>query len=994
MVLYKTTNMSRIFLPLIFCAVALLAADDHHFYDLGHSSDRKEAAWVDSVYNAMSERERWAQLIVIRANLDQDTIYDRQVENLIREHKVGGICYFNLNHSGTVEKQAALTNRYQAASPRIPLFVTIDGEWGLGMRMRETTISYPRQMMLGAIGNNRLIYDMGREIARQCRRVGININYAPVADVNNNAANPVINDRSFGENHYNVAAKCFQYMMGQQDGGVMASAKHFPGHGDTNTDSHHELPVIPYDFSRLDSLELFPFRVLVQNGIGSVMVAHLQVPIIDNRPNRPTSLSRNTITNLLRQDMDFEGLIFTDAMEMRAVGKYYQPGEADVEALRAGVDVVLLPADAGATLNAVEKALSAGTLDRAQLETSVRRVLRAKYRLGLHKPQRVELDNLRRDLLSPQALLLKRRLIAEALTLVRDRPGLVGFPNLEQTRFATLSLGTSKTTLFQKHCALYTGMDHFQNGGSITPEVAQRLLDSLSHYDVVLVGLHNMRSRAADNFGISDAQIQLVRRLSERTTVALAVFGNPYSLKYFDQIPILLEAYTEDPYAQELAAQALFGAIDLKGTLPVTVSTQAIYGQGIQKRWTQPRLGYDLPEAVGLQSDTLLLMDSIMQAVIRMGAAPGGQILVAKDNKIVWHKAYGHHTYEQKTPVALDDLFDVASVTKVAATTISTMRLVETGKICLDSTLQTYLPEVRNTNKAFLTLRELMAHHAGLQAWIPFYQQTLTPEKTPSPDIYKTQSAPGFDVPVAPNLYMNPAWRDSIWQQIFSSNLRNAKDYKYSDLGLYLTARTVQQIGKHPVNEFAEEYYYQRLGMSRTMFNPWQRGLAMHCAPTEEDKYFRQCRIQGYVHDMGAAMLGGVSGHAGLFSNANDLAKLFQMLLNGGSYFGTQYLKRSTVKEFTTRFARSQRRGLGFDLKELDPRESQNICDLAGPNTFGHYGFTGTCVFADPDQNLIFVFLSNRTYPTMDNNKLGAENIRPKCQGVVYRALQQKRQGD
>ena len=388
-----------------------------------------------------------------------------------------------------------------------------------------------------------------------------------------------------------------------------------------------------------------------------------------------------------------------------------------------------------------------------------------------------------------------------------------------------------------------------------------------------------------------------------------------------------------------------------------------------------------------MNSDTLQLLDSLLRIVIGTGAAPGAQLLVAKNNKIVWHKAYGHHTYEQTTPVRLDDLFDLASVTKVAATTISAMRLKDEGKLSLDATIDTYLPELRHSNKRELTLREIMAHHAALQAWIPFYQQTLTPQKLPAPTIYDAMASADFNVPVCPQLFMTHSWVDTVWCQIFASNLRPNKSYKYSDLGLYLTARSVRNLSKMPVDVFAEQWYYKPLGMSTTMYNPWQRGLTARCAPTEEDHYFRQRRVQGYVHDMGAAMLGGVSGHAGLFSSANDLAKLFQMLLNGGTYFDRRYLQAETIREFTTRYPLSTRRGIGFDLKELDVRESQNMSELAGPNTFGHLGFTGTCVWADPDQNLIFIFLSNRTYPTMNNTKMGDENYRPKLQSIVYRAI-------
>lgn len=947
----------------------------------------REDAWVDSVYRALTPDERLGQLFVLRAHSDKDSAFEREVERLIRTFHVGGVCFFNPTHVGIVEKQAELTNRYQAASPRVPLFVALDAEWGLGMRLRETTISYPKQMMLGALSDNRLIYEMGLELARQFQRVGVNVSYSPSADINNNSANPVINERSFGEDRYNVAAKCFQYMKGLQDGGVLACAKHFPGHGDTNVDSHFDMPQIAHSRRRLDSLELFPFRILAQQGIGSFMVAHLSVPALDARPNRPTTLSRNVITDLLRKEMGFKGLIVTDAMEMKGVTKYFGPGEADVEALRAGNDMVVLPENVEAGLKAVKKSLENGTLKSKEIEASVRRILRTKYRLGLTRPQKVNMTNLRKDLNSPQALVLKRKLIQNCLTLVRDKNNIVGFPDLENKQFATLALGDSNLTVFQKNCALYTGMAHFNAGKVLTPEQELLLLDSLRKRNIVLVSLHNTRSKASDNFGMTDSEINFIRRLSDVTTVCLTVFGNPYSLRFFDDMPTVLEAYSEDPYIQELAAQALFGARNIVGKLPVTASKTAIYGQGIQKKWAAPRLSYDLPESVGMNSDTLRLLDSLMRVMINTGAAPGGQILVAKNNCVVWHKAYGYHTYDQMTPVALDNLYDVASVTKVAATTMSVMQLRDAGKIALDSLMSKYVPDLRNSNKKDLNVREIMAHYGALQAWIPFYQQTLTPQKMPAPNIYRSTASAEFSVPITANLFMTPAWKDSIWHQIVRSEQRPVKAYKYSDLTMYLCARAVKNISGRPVNEYAEQQFYRPLGMNNTLYTPGLRGLASRCAPTEEDNYFRMGRIQGYVHDMGAAMLGGVSGHAGLFSTANDLGKLFQMLLNGGTYSGKRYLSQATVKEFTTRFPASTRRGIGFDMKELDAKEPQNMSELAGPNTFGHLGFTGTCVWADPDQQLIFVMLTNRTYPTMDNNKMGNENYRPKAQSIVYRSI-------
>jgi CubicO group peptidase (beta-lactamase class C family) len=494
-----------------------------------------------------------------------------------------------------------------------------------------------------------------------------------------------------------------------------------------------------------------------------------------------------------------------------------------------------------------------------------------------------------------------------------------------------------------------------------------------------------MRSRAADDYGLLADEIVLLRALARQCTLAVTVFGNPYALRYFNDVPTLLQAYNEDPLTQSVAAQALFGAIDIQGKLPVTASKSIIYGQGITKRFPEKRLAYNLPAAAGFNADTLARMDEIVQEMIRSGAAPGCQILVAKNNIIVWNKAYGFHTYDTSRPVKISDLYDLASVTKVAATTVSAMKLADEKKIDLDAPIGKYIPQTTSTNKGKLTLRTILAHHAQLQPWIPFYQKTLV-NKHPSPHLYHRISDADSEVPVSPGLFLDNNYLDTIWNTLFTSELRNDRGYKYSDLGLYLTARVIENLTRTTLDQYAKTQFYQPLGM-RSTFNPWKTGLTDQCPPTEEDRYFRQQRIQGYVHDMGAAMLGGVSGHAGLFSNANDIAKLFQMLLNGGSYAGKQYLDPQTVNEWTIRYEHSTRRGIGFDMKDINPAATPNMDARAGANTFGHTGFTGICVWADPDKDLIFIFCSNRTYPTMENNKLIDGNYRPRIQNIIYRAL-------
>lgn len=945
-----------------------------------------ETRWVDSVFQSLSPDERLGQLIMIRAHSDLGEDHIRRVESQIRQYKVGSLCFFQ----GTPEKQVELINRYQALSPQLPLMIAIDGEWGLGMRMKSSTISFPYQLMLGAIQDNDLLYEMGKEVARQFKRVGVHVNFAPVVDVNNNPDNPVINYRSFGEDRFNVAVKSYMYMKGMQDHGLLGCAKHFPGHGDTDVDSHYDLPVINHSRARLDSLELYPFRVLARNDVGSMMIAHLNVPALDDRPNRPTSLSRKTVTGLLREEMGYDGLLFTDALEMKGVTKHFAPGEVEAESLLAGNDILCLPSRIPDALREIKAYLADGRLSQEQVDESVKRVLRTKYRLGLTRFSPLSEKNVRTDLNTPEAEVLRRRLIKASLTLVRNRDQLIPFQELDTLDMASLSIGASTRTPFQERLEDYHKMMQLQAPGEIDAETSERLLRLLSRREVVVVSLHSMSQYAGKNFGLSASTLDFLRQLNQRTKVVLTVFGNPYSLRYFDDFEHVLMAYAESAVIQDLSAQALFGVFGLRGRLPVTASARSRYNQGV---YTQSlyRMGYTIPEAVGLDSDTLAQIDALMEEAVRQKATPGGVVLIARKGQIIWHKAYGHHTYTRRTPTQRNDVFDLASVTKVAATTLSVMHLQEAGKVDVRHPLSRYFPELLGTNKGQLVIADVLAHHAGLKAWIPFYRQTLTPDRgnpQPDPRYYRPAPKAEFSIPVSEQLYMRADYVDTIWSQIIESDLRSNRDYRYSDLGFYIMGELVARQSGMRLDEYVRRHIYRPLGLSSLTFNPWQKGPVDRIVPTEEDRYFRYSRLQGYVHDMGAAMMGGISGHAGLFGNAHHLAELMQMLLNGGHYGGKRVLEEATIEQYTRRHPRSTRRGLGFDMLQLDTRYPANLSGMASSETFGHLGFTGTCVWADPATEVIYVFLSNRTFPYMNNYKLNQLDTRPRIQDQVYRALQ------
>lgn len=947
--------------------------------------DAARDAWVESVFNSMTEDQRIAQLMMIRAHSDLGAAHIAKVEKLVRDYQVGGLCFFQ----GNPEKQAELTNKYQQLS-KVPLMISMDAEWGLGMRLKSSTISFPHNLTLGAVQNNNLLYDMGIEVARQCRRLGVHVNFAPVVDINNNSENPVINYRSFGEDRYNVAAKSYMYMKGMQDGNLMACAKHFPGHGDTNVDSHYDLPIISHGMSRLDSIEMFPFRLLAQHGIQSMMIAHLHVPAIDATANRPTTLSPRAVTEILKEDIGFNGLIFTDGLGMKGVTKHYRAGEVEAEALVAGNDILLLPQDVPAAMAAIKAYLANGKLSAAEVDEKVRRVLRAKYDLGISTPQRVVTTNIRSDLNTPAAQVLKRKLIDNALTLVRNNQNVVPVKDLKNQKITVLSIGQNSRTDFQNTLAKYGEFQQMSIGKEISGTQSTRLLSQLKSRDLVIVSLHDMSSRSTKNFGVSTSTRTFLEKLGQQNKTLLVVFGNPYSLGYFDHLSNVLMAYDDDPMVQESAAQAIIGATAINGRLPVTASPGARFNDGVT---TNPlfRFGYVIPESVGMNSIVLNQIDNLAKEAIAIKATPGCVVLVAKDNKIVFHRAYGHHTYSKSARTKKEDVFDLASITKIAAGTVSAMKLYEEGKISIYQPMSTYIPELQTTDKRDLVIYDIMAHKAGLKPWIPFYKQTVSGSKRnprPSSKFYKNKVSGKFTIPVAHNLFMNESFRDTMWNQIFTSPLRANRNYKYSDLGFYLVERMVKNISGQPLDQYADQAFYQPLGLANTSFNPLKKMSADRIVPSERDKYWRKQKVQGHVHDMGAAMLGGVSGHAGLFSNATDLAVIMQMLLNGGYYGGQQILQPSTIQTFTTRHSDDTRRGIGFDMRELNPDRSQNMSQYASANAFGHLGFTGTCVWADPDHNLIYIFLSNRTYPSMRNNKLGSEDFRPRIQDLIYQSLE------
>ncbi len=940
--------------------------------------------WASEMMQKMTLDEKIGQIFMLRAHSNLGKEHEKKLTQEIEKYHPGGLCFFQ----GDAKTQATLTNSYQSKS-KIPLLIAMDAEWGLGMRFPKTSISFPRQLTLGAITDNDLVYEMGKNVAKHLKRIGVNLNFAPVVDINNNPSNPVINNRSFGEDMFNVSSKSYAYMKGLQENGVLACAKHFPGHGDTNVDSHLDLPVLTFDRNRLDSLELKPFRVLSELNVGSIMTAHLHVPSIDNRPNRPISLSANGIQQILRKDIGFKGLVITDALEMQGVAKNFKKGEMAVEAFIAGNDILLMPIDFKIAFEAIKEAIENGKITEERLNTSVLNILKHKFQYNIHKNQKViNISSVMDDINDKNGIALNETLYENALTLVHNQSQNIPVKQLLDKKYASISLGSNTITAFQSRLKSYTEVASFNLPKDFSNDAKRKMVDKLEAYEMVFVSLHDMSKYESKGFGITQQQKLLIYELSTRTNVVLTLFGSPYALRYFSTIPTIMVAYEENEIVQDKAAQAYFGAFSIKGKLPVTAHEQFPYGSQIITPNLQ-RLRYGIPESVGMNSDTLSKIDGVIQEMLDKKAAPGCQILIAKDGKIVFQKAYGYHDYDKKVKVSNEHLYDVASVTKILASTISLMALHDKGLFNRKAPLSSYLPELKSSNKGNLIGDEVLSHHSRLAGWIPFYKKTLTDDKKPniSDKYYRSTSNDSFNIKVCDDLYLRFDYRDSIFQRIADSELRDKREYKYSDLGFYLFQKIIEKTSEFTLDKYARWKFYKPLNLSRTLFNPLTKFSIDEIVPSEKDEYFRDTKVQGYVHDMGAAMLGGVAGHAGLFSTSQDLAVLMQMLINGGSYGGYQYLKPETIQIFTRRYGSSTRRGLGFDMKEMNSKKTLNMAEEASNQTFGHLGFTGAAVFADPEEDLIYIFLSNRTFPTMENKTFGRKNYRPRVQSIAYRAI-------
>jgi beta-glucosidase-like glycosyl hydrolase/CubicO group peptidase (beta-lactamase class C family) len=1042
--------------------------------------------WVDSVFQTLTLEEKIGQLLMPRGNYsgkphDVDTL-----KKWVKDYKIGGLVFFASNPT----TQAIITNKLQSVS-KVPLLIGQDFEWGVGMRL-DSTDRFPYAVALGAIdGNDELVEAMGAEVARQCKRIGVHINYAPVVDVNNNPNNPVINFRSYGSDRDKVTAKGLAYMKGMQSRNLLCTAKHFPGHGDTDVDSHHDLPIIVHDKQRLLDLELFPFKTLIDNGLSGIMTAHLEIPSLEPAKGLASTFSSNVILKLLREELKFQGLTFTDAMEMQGAVKNFPKGEAMVRALLAGNDVLETFMDVPGAVAAIKDAVLKGRISMNTLNFKVRKILMAKSWVGLDQYKPIDLKNLVEELNTISTDVLNCQLTERSITCLKNDKNFLPIKDLKK-KIAVLSVEGDTVSAFSTMVNNYVPADYFYIPKSASDTLISRVFSKLTDYDMVLAAIHLVDIRASKKYGLTGANTKIIAELALKDNVILCILGNPFILGTIPELSkakSLIMSYQQNKYTENVTAQIIFGAVAPSGRLPVGINSDFKLGMGVF--WNDlKRLTYGVPEQVGIDRIRLSRsIDSLMYLGINEKAFPGGVVQIAKDGKVIFTKGYGYQTYEdgqlalyntsiekssdyrfiddamdnpvsfsttfRPTPgktlipgkVHTDHIYDLASVTKISTSTLAVMQLMSENKFSLDSRLKDYFPAFENTNKSHLIMKDLLTHRAGLMAWIPFWKHAvdtvatmqkalvlnpelekeciiiikkpgffkrifgkkptkeikyieslatnaslwlkiLTPEtRTWKSNIFSSEKTAVFNIKVDEKMYLNHEYIKTILYQIATSPLNTAQGYLYSDLHYYLYPEMIKKITGLSFENYLNQTFIS-LGASSLCFNPTEKFRIEKIVPTEYDSIFRQQLIHGYVHDEGAALMGGVSGHAGLFGNANDLTKLMQMYLQQGYYGGIQYINPKVLEKCTSyQFPEEKnRRGIGFDKKDFNPT-IQNAPVLASPQSYGHSGFTGTYVWIDPKYNLVYIFLSNRVYPTRNNNKISTMNIRTEVGNQIIKAI-------
>lgn len=934
--------------------------------------------WVDSIYMNMTLQEKLGQLFMVDLFSSDPKAKTDKIKKLITDYHLGGIIF----SKGGPIRQAKLNKEFQALS-KVPLMIGMDAEWGLAMRL-DSTYAFPWNMTLGAIKDNSIVEQVGRRIGEQSKRLGVHINFAPVVDININPRNPIIGNRSFGEDRENVTEKAVAFMKGMQSAGVLGSAKHFPGHGDTETDSHKSLPTIDFSRERLDTVELYPYRRIIDEGISSVMIAHLNVPALEPQLNFPSSLSHKVVTGLLQEELGFNGLVFTDALNMKGASNFKNPGEIELAAFLAGNDILLIPEDVPKAMKFLENAYKGQIISEERLAYSVKKILYAKYKVGLNNYKPVNTTYLVDELNTVNDDALYEKAMENALTIIKNDRAILPIKDLKKKKIAYINFGDDSGAEF---------LDELRKYSEVT-WVREKSLDAyinkLKNYNYVIVGFHKSNDNPWKKFEFTQNELVWLYEIARTNTVILDVFARPYAmldLKSTANFEGIIMSYQNSKISQQLSAQLIFGAREAKGILPVSLGSIFPLNTSFQTKSLR-RLQYGIPESVGMNTAKLKKVDSLAHLGMREKMFPGAQVLVARKGKVIYQKNFGYNEYDKKIKVQDSTIYDLASLTKILASLPLVMELVDQDKLSLNSKLSEMLPEYEHSNKANITVKEMLSHYARFKAWLPFYRYTLNSSKNGvSDEYYSNLASKEFTVKVADNLYMRRDYMDSIFDIIKESSLNPKLEYKYSDLPYYILKKYFEKTYGEPMENIVQENLYESLGANHTTYLPLKKFSKDNIPPTEQDNLFRKQKVQGYVHDQGAAMLGGVSGHAGLFSNSNDVAKIMQMYLWKGFYGGERYFNPDVFDKFNTCYycKKNVRRGVGFDKPQLGTVGP--TCGCVSMASFGHSGFTGTFAWADPDKEIVYIFLSNRTFPDAENRKLIRSDLRSKIQEAIYAAI-------
>ncbi len=944
-------------------------------------SQPDSSAWIDSVMLSLNVEEKIGQLLNIRVMSGKDEKYYNDIERLIQIYSIGGVTFFK----GSPIAQVSLTQRLQEKS-KVPLMIALDAETGPAMRL-DSVIALPDMMLIGATGKPRHAFEAGRIAGEQCRRLGVHLNFAPVADVNTNPANPVIGQRAFGEDPVLVAAMAGQYLEGIHIAGVLGCLKHFPGHGDSESDSHYTLPIIKLSSESIQNEHISPFYQNLERA-DAIMTGHLLVPALDSANQQPASLSPAIVTKLLRQQLGFKGLIITDAMDMQGAGRASYPGELELKALKAGNDIILLPKNPEEAVKAICMAIDSGQISLQEIDEHCKRVLAFKYKAGLWRRTNILKQNLVDDLNNPDYQASIQRMIGDAVTVCGDTT-LIPYNPVKHRKLAVISVFQENPSLLE-FTWLRADADYFN---LIKPDDTTEfnlMIDTLQYYDMTLIALHIPSRFQHKGYGLNAKSIAACNLLINKLPNITLILGNGYSSGSFtfpQKGSAQVFAWQNSPMAAEAALKVIFGEKGTAGRLPATLGKTFRKGDGhtIEPR---PVLCFSEPQEAGVDPDKLKVIDQIAMEGIEKGAYPGCQVLLARKGKVFYYKVFGKQDAAGISPVTKTDLYDIASLTKIAATTLALMRLYEEGIWNDHTKMKEILPQLSNNRLCNLHLVDILRHQAGLFPWIPFYKNTLE-KGEPSPRYYRKEYRPGFEIPVASGLYLRSDYVDSIISVIDHTWVNAGGKFVYSDFGFILLRFGIERITHQPFAEYLEENFYRPMGLASLRFNPFETMPVRRIIPTSIDTEFRKQLLRGYVHDPAAAMLGGISGHAGLFSHALDLARIMQMLLWEGQYNGIQFFKPETIAHFTSYGPRPEknRRGLGFDKPPLHSEPDGPVCRAASPKSFGHSGFTGTYVWADPENGLIYVFLSNRVHPNDDNKLINTLNIRTRIHQAAYDAI-------